>query len=223
MPVATAAAAPAQEPQALPHREVLIIHAFTQSLNTVFLVAAIVCVTAFVFAILLPERPLRATLASTDVGEAFAMPTNDDPITQIARGLPLLSHRDVQRQLAQESIARAGVDLRPIDWWILARTNEAPTITIEELARPFNLDPTYIDQARTALEERDLLSAAVPIEHGQTERTLTPEGRDLLNRLVAARSLRLAELLKDWSPDQHRELATLISRLATEATAVGAA
>jgi EmrB/QacA subfamily drug resistance transporter len=205
-----------------PEMRSLIIHAFTQSLNTVFLVAAIVCIAAFIFAMMLPERPLRDTLVATDVGEAFAMPTADDSLTQIARGLTLLSRRDVQRQLAQESIVRAGVNIRPIDWWILARTAETPAITIDELAQPYNLDPTEIDQARTALEARDILSAAVPIDHGLTERTLTSEGQEVLHRLVAARSQRLAEILHDWSPEQHRELATLISRLAKEATAVGA-
>jgi EmrB/QacA subfamily drug resistance transporter len=205
-----------------PDQRSIIIHAFTQSLNTVFLVAAIVCIAAFVFAVVLPERTLRDTLTTMDVGEAFAMPTASDSLTQIARGLTLLSRRDVVRQLAQESITRAGLDLRPIDWWILARTNERPAITVDELARPYNLDPTEVDQARAALEARGLLSAAVPIDHGQTERTLTPEGRDTLNRLVAARSQRLAEILHDWSPDQHRELATLINRIAKEATPIEA-
>jgi DNA-binding MarR family transcriptional regulator len=201
-----------------PEQRALIIHAFTQSLNTVFLVAAIVCIAAFVFALILPERTLRETLTTMDVGEAFAMPTDSDSLAQIARGLTLLSRRDVVRQLAQESIARAGIDLRPIDWWILARTSETPVITVDELARPYDLDPTEIDQARTALEARGLLSAAVPIDHGLTERTLTPEGQDMLNRLVAARSQRLAEILHDWSPEQHRDLATLINRIAREAT-----
>jgi DNA-binding MarR family transcriptional regulator len=123
--------------------------------------------------------------------------------------------------LAQESIARAGVNVRPIDWWILARTAETPAITIEELASPYNLDPTEVDQARAALESRGLI-AATPSDGGPTQRTLTPEGRQTLNRLVTARSERLAEILHDWSPEQHRELATLISRLAKEATAAGA-
>jgi hypothetical protein len=65
----------------------LFIHAFTESLNTVFLVAALIGLVAFVFALVLPEVPLRRTIATTDVGEAFAMPTADDPLTQISRSL----------------------------------------------------------------------------------------------------------------------------------------
>jgi DNA-binding MarR family transcriptional regulator len=66
------------------------------------------------------------------------------------------------------------------------------------------------------------LSAYSPLDHSATRRELTPDGEALLDRLVAARSERLAELLRDWSPDQHRDLATLIDRLAHEATAPGA-
>lgn len=58
--------------------------AFTASLNTVFLVAAAVSAVAFAFTWLLPERPLRATIAAAagevgnEVGEAFARPADEE-------------------------------------------------------------------------------------------------------------------------------------------------
>jgi DNA-binding MarR family transcriptional regulator len=46
--------------------------------------------------------------------------------------------------------------------------------------------------------------------------TLTPAGREAVEKLVAARRASLARLLDGWSPDQHVDLAQLLTRLATE-------
>ena len=62
--------------------------AFTASLNTVFLVAAVISAVAFACTWLLPERPLRATLAASagevgnEVSEAFARPAGEEGATE---------------------------------------------------------------------------------------------------------------------------------------------
>lgn len=45
---------------------------------------------------------------------------------------------------------------------------------------------------------------------------LTAAGRDALRRLDDARRERVAELLADWSPDQHRQVAELLRRYASD-------
>jgi hypothetical protein len=45
---------------------------------------------------------------------------------------------------------------------------------------------------------------------------LTVAGRDALRRLDDARRERIAEVLADWSPDQHRQVAELLRRYATD-------
>src|SRR2546423_2865613 len=56
--------------------------AFTSSLNTMFFVAAVVCGVGFLLTWLMPERPLRATVAAAardtgnEAGEAFARPSD---------------------------------------------------------------------------------------------------------------------------------------------------
>ncbi|MFL5605024.1 MAG: MDR family MFS transporter, partial [Gemmatimonadaceae bacterium] len=58
--------------------------AFTASLDTVFLVAALVCAVGFVLTWLLPERPLRSTVAAsardagTTAAEVFARPEDEN-------------------------------------------------------------------------------------------------------------------------------------------------
>ena len=48
---------------------------------------------------------------------------------------------------------------------------------------------------------------------------LTAAGRDALDRLVAARRERLAELLDGWSPEREAELAALLTRMARDTVA----
>jgi DNA-binding MarR family transcriptional regulator len=47
-------------------------------------------------------------------------------------------------------------------------------------------------------------------------RTLTPAGQETVTKLIAERRAGLARLLEGWSPDQHDELAQLLTRLANE-------
>ncbi len=62
--------------------------AFTDAPSTVFLVAAVIIVLAFLLAWLIEERPLRKTVENTGVGEAFASPTSGDSLRQLLRDLP---------------------------------------------------------------------------------------------------------------------------------------
>src|SRR5205814_1030145 len=77
--------------------------AFTHGTDAVFTVAALVAVLGFLLALMLPERPLRATVAAaaaevgTEVGETFPMPTDPEPLQPLVRGLALLADRDVRR------------------------------------------------------------------------------------------------------------------------------
>jgi hypothetical protein len=54
-------------------------------------------------------------------------------------------------------------------------------------------------------------------------RTLTPAGEAVLERLVTARRERLSEHLDGWSPEQHEELARVLTRLARELVGDGRA
>ena len=76
--------------------------AFAASLHTVFLVAAAVAVAGFLLSWLLEERPLRETIAAgAGLGEGFAMPCDDDSLTQISHGLSVLMQRDTQRRILE--------------------------------------------------------------------------------------------------------------------------
>jgi EmrB/QacA subfamily drug resistance transporter len=189
------------------------IHAFTSSLNTVFLVAAAIGVLAFALTWLITELPLRETVATAGVGETFAVPKSGDSIDEIARGLGVLVRRDHARQLIEQIAARAGVDLSAAQCWMLARVDDAPAVSAPTLARRHAVEPGILQDALTELIQRGLVA---PLADEHDTHALTPAGRATLDQLVAARRERLGEYLAGWSPEQHDELAALLTQMARD-------
>jgi DNA-binding MarR family transcriptional regulator len=96
------------------------------------------------------------------------------------------------------------VDLSAAACWLLARFADAQT-TPALLAHTYGLEPDRLALAETELRTKGLIA--------RDSRRLTPAGRDVLDRLRAARRDGLAELVADWSPEQHRELSEFIRRV----------
>ena len=195
--------------------------AFTASLNTVFLVAATVSVVGFVITWMLPERPLRATVASTasdpghEAGEAFARPSDTDAAAaQLHGALARLADRDVQRQHIARIVQRAGETLTPLAAWLLVRLEREPEQDPVAQGRAQRIAPERIHQALDELAGRGLIvGAARGAETGAagTRRpSLTPTGCDVLGRLVDARRAHLAELASDWDPSRQVDVVAFL-------------
>jgi len=194
--------------------------AFTASLNTVFLVATAIALLGFLLTWLLPERPLRETLAAAtesdiggDVGQAFAMPTGTDPLVQIQRGLSVLADRDERRRYVEKIIARAGVDLSPAAAWLLGRLEKNPELDPASLALARRIEPDRMNAALADLLDRRLIVETNSEDGKGRKRGLTEEGCRVFNQLVVARREHLAELWPEWSPEMREEVADLIRRL----------
>jgi EmrB/QacA subfamily drug resistance transporter len=189
------------------------LRAFSESLQTVFLVAAGVAVAGFLLSWILEERPLRDTIAAgAGLGEGFAMPTGDDSAAQISHGLSVLLRRDTQRRILELVAKRAGVDLGPAACWVLAQIDRSPEASPLDLARIHSVDPARLAAAFGDLEARGLIEKS-----GAASRFgLTEAGRQTLRCLDVARRERIGDLLADWSPDQHRQVAELLRRYASD-------
>lgn len=197
--------------------------AFTTSLGTVFLVATAVALAGFLLTWLLPEHPLRETIAAAtegdiggDVGQAFAMPTGTDPLVHVQRGLAVLADRDERRRSVEAIVRRAGVDLSPAAAWLLVRLEKEPALDPAALARAHRVESGRIGEALAELSDKGLLVEADSAGRNGAGRALTEEGCRVFNRLVAARRERLAELWPEWAPQKREEVAELIRRLARE-------
>jgi EmrB/QacA subfamily drug resistance transporter len=212
----------------------LYLNAFTDALSTVFEVAAAVAAVAFLLSWALQQRPLRESVtASTGIGEAFAMPKRTDSLAEAARALTVLVGREGRKQLVQQLADRAGVDLSPAACWLIVRLNEDPTTSIPALCESFDIPVVVGERALRELQDRALVvtGAAAPAgpapaapaapagairQRQSTVTGLTPEGEEIVNRLVEERRASLARLCEGWAPEQHPDLAGLLSRLASE-------
>jgi EmrB/QacA subfamily drug resistance transporter len=195
-----------------PELRIRYAEAFTASLDTVFLVAAAVCAVGFALTWLLPEHPLRTTIAEsardagTNAGDAFARPADEDAAAaQLYTALGALADRDVQRQHIEQIVRRAGLTLTPLAAWLLVQRERTPETTSEEVGRARGIPVERVQAALGELREAGLIG------QGGAPR-LTASGCDVLQRLVLARRLHLAELAADWHPERDVDVATYLSR-----------
>jgi EmrB/QacA subfamily drug resistance transporter len=186
------------------------VHAFTVALSDVFIVAAGVGVVAFLLSLVLPQQPLRDTVAAAGPQEHFAVPQGDDTLGEIERALSVLARRDIRRRLYERLAADAGIDLRPLEAWTLARIQEGADGRLEKLAQRIDVEPERVAAAADSLERRGL------VVRSDGWFRPTEAGNELVDRLVRLRRERLAERLTDCSPEQQEQFARVLNRLARD-------
>jgi EmrB/QacA subfamily drug resistance transporter len=188
------------------------VHGFTNALGPVFVVAAVVAAVGFVLSWALQQRPLRDSVtASTGIGETFAVPKHTDSLAEISRALTVLVGREGRRKLVAGIAERAGVELPPAACFLLVRLHEDPNQDVDALCERFAVPVDVGNQALAELEERHLIEA---VPGGGRE--LGPGAEEIVDKLVAERRASLSRLLDGWAPEQHEELAGMLTRLARE-------
>jgi len=179
--------------------------AFTAALDTVFLVATVVCAIGFVLTWFLPERPLRATVAASardagnEAGEAFARPSDEEAVAaQLYAALSSLADRDVQRQHILRIVERAGVNLSPLAAWLLVQIERNPGYDPLELARRRAIPDERVAAALDELRSRNFIADTGAA--GAPREKLTSSGCGIFDRLASARRAHLSELAEEWDP-----------------------
>jgi hypothetical protein len=195
------------------------LQAFTASLSTVFLVATAICAVGFLLAWVLPERRLRETIAAsasdagTDSGGAFGRPLDARVAeAQLLDAFSRLVDRQVQRSHIQRVIDRAGETLTPLAAWLLVKVERDPAADPAQLARTHHIPMERIHAALDELCGRGLIEpprAGARNVHGMGR--LTPAGCRVMDRLVAARRERLAELVAEWKASEDGDAASYLT------------
>ena len=225
MPAGSASASSAMNLQAMaslsPAAKAIYANAFAAATDTVFLIASVIAIVGFVLAWLLPEKPLRATVAAKasqigdEMAEAFARPANDEAIDQLLRGLRIIADRDVQRQYIQRVVDIAGIELSPAAAWLVLRIERDRHVDPERLSTETRVPVDRINEGLRELTSRGLVT-----DHraNGTSRQLelSSEGCDVLERLIGARRVRLEELALEWPEGRRAEVADRLRELATQ-------
>ncbi|HEX3724531.1 MAG TPA: hypothetical protein VHV31_17205, partial [Nitrolancea sp.] len=220
---ATAGASPAVLAQLPPAVHDGFVHAFSDSLHTVFLFAVPIAAVAFALTWLLQEVPLRQTTTVTNPADTLAptsIPAARSSLDEINRALSVLVSGQGRTQIYQRLALRAGLDIDVRDCWMLLRLHDHPGGTLEELAGSLHIPSTYLAPLIEHLVEHgmiisDEVSNLDGLEGGSRFQ-LTDLGESAVQRLVMARREALAELVDDWSPDEHAELARFLTHMAQQ-------
>jgi EmrB/QacA subfamily drug resistance transporter len=207
------------------------LHAFTNALSTVFLVASAFALVAFGLAWFIRQLPLRETVASPDMADTFAGPRDTDSLAVVIDQIGRLDRREGAREIIRRVALRAGVDLDPTACWLLAKLSEDASVSLDVLAERVNAATVTLTEARDRLLAQGLIlvrpspgdnsvTGARSIPGGISDRgatyELTAAGRATQERLRSTGEQRLTDLLECWQPDQHPDLARFIDRLARE-------
>lgn len=187
------------------------IPAFTDALDLVFFVGACVIAVAWLLTWALEERPLRQTVATAGMHEAFATPEDPDSVRTVARELSRLVGREGARDFVRRTTTRAGLDVSPLESWVLVRTAADRTLDVQAVAQTSSLELERVRDACRALHRRGLIT-----DDGDAGTGLTADGAAAVDALADARRGALVELAADWAPDEHPELADFIERLSED-------
>ncbi|MFF8968332.1 DHA2 family efflux MFS transporter permease subunit [Streptomyces sp. NPDC014995] len=189
-----------------------VLDAYASSITDVFLYAAPVVLLGFVLAWFLREDRLRGSVTAPDVTETLASnPVERSSYDEVCRALSVLGTREGRREIYRRITDRAGYDLLPAASWMLLRIKRYGSVEPGVLAERTNVPLSAILEASRQIEGRRLA-----VREG-LDLLLTPEGREVAERLARVREESLAELLGDWwGPDRPTDLVQLVKELNSE-------
>ncbi len=192
-----------------------VLHAYTLSIQAVFLYAAPVAIAAFILTWFLREVPLRTAVGAAanpaDVGDGLgAASAHRSSAGELERALVQLSGTDLRRRGYERMAEMSGLDVPAGSAWVLTHLAKQDPVSGQDLARQAGVTVEYGKPYVDLLVERGLVGR----DNGTLQ--LLPAGHAAADRLFAARRDLLGRLVADWSPEQHTELAELLNRLSRE-------
>jgi EmrB/QacA subfamily drug resistance transporter len=210
--VAGAHVPPSASPAVLNHLPALIHHAYVAAvaaaLHPVFLVAAAISLGAFVITWLLPEVPLRQTVAAAGIGESFASARDDSSERELERIAGSVVRGAGRARFCRRALAAAGADLTTAEAALLARLRRGDDATIAQVADAAQISVEKAAALASGLEPKGLVARK------DESIALSAAGRETLARIVDAGRAELAELCANWQRDGDGEQAAVLARVA---------
>jgi EmrB/QacA subfamily drug resistance transporter len=184
------------------------IHAYAQSLQTVFLSAACVVLVAFALSFLLREVPLRQATRETEQTPLMS-PTSRSSVDEIERAMTQMVHRENGWARYERMISTSGVPMSvPCAFGVIQLDRFAPISDHDLAAR------LHESRERVTHYADELIASGHARRSPDGELSLTTAGDEAVERLVEARRRILTEVMADWSPEQSDELTALLRKLA---------
>ena len=193
-----------------PHVRSSFLDIYSQSLSTAFRVAGYVSILAFAASWFIKELPMRTTVTTEGIGEAFGSPRSGDSLAEIGRALSVLVGRQKMVAYFARVASEAGIDLPLPSCWALVELRRNPGMSEADLravALQQKITAEAVDGAIQDVKQRGLCGA---------DMRLTDTGVETADRLTSAVRERLETLLEGWSPEQYPDLVHLLDHFAAE-------
>jgi len=213
LPPGFSIAAAQSNPQLLrslpPAAHAAVLHAYSESIDRIFLFATPVAAVAFLLSWFLREVPLRKTAGAADLAEGLgAVSAERSSIGEIERALLRLADGDMRKKGYERIAAVAGLGVPGGSCWVLAYLAKHGQIKGTDLAAEAGVSVEY---GRPYVDK--LVECGFVIRREDGVLVLTPAGEAAAGRVFEARRESLERLLDGWSPEQHADLAQMLDRL----------
>jgi DNA-binding MarR family transcriptional regulator len=142
-------------------------------------------------------------------------------LTQIERGLTTIVRWGNLPRVRERFTAVAGMALDRASYAVLFRLEEGPA-RLSDLAQKVGVDLSTLSRQVHHLEAAGLVGRTVVEEDRRAALlAVTDKGRDLVQRIRAAKRAAITEMLESWTDDERTELGRVLGRLADEMVAFG--
>lgn len=137
----------------------------------------------------------------------------DDAIARIEAALITLVRRATDPRANRDVNRAAGIDIERAGAVMLARVEELEPARLSELADAAGVDTSTASRQVARLVEDGLVERSPDPDDGRaTAHRLTPAGRDVRQRLNAARRAWFDDVLADFDPRERTRFADLLER-----------
>jgi EmrB/QacA subfamily drug resistance transporter len=174
-----------------------VVHAYAQSLDHVFIWAVPVAAIGFAVALALREVPLRGTAQASagDIGDAFAMPTQESSQERLERAIARIL-RTRGPEALPAVIAQSGTPLTPAGSWgvveIIRYQQAYGHAGLSDMARRHHLPAAVLEPTFSELTEQRMVT------RDGDALELTDAGAHEVARVLEAFRGWLADQLSDW-------------------------
>lgn len=140
----------------------------------------------------------------------------EDSVRIIESALSIIIAWASRREFHEEAMRRARCNLSRGPAAVLARLNSCGPLRIGELAGMLGIDNSTLTPQAQRLERAGLVAREPDPHDGRVAvLTITPDGKQMLERLQLSRRELLLERIRDWSDTDRAAAAAALSRLAS--------
>jgi DNA-binding MarR family transcriptional regulator len=139
----------------------------------------------------------------------------EDSVRIIESALSIIIAWASRREFQEEAMRRARCNLSRGPAVVLARLNSRGPLRIGELAAMLGIDNSTLTPQVQRLERAGLVTREPDPHDGRVAvLTITPDGKQMLERVQLSRRDLLLERIRDWSDTDRAAAAAALSRLA---------